>query len=549
MCRFSLVLMAVGWIWAGACQGDDALPLKTLKELKDATVFVRVGAGKPAMLRVPRGDGLPETLVKVQGGEYVSSGSGFLIKIDGDVAYLVTNDHVVSPKLHIDPSRAGSNTVRGPISPRTGRRISPGTGRPIQRATDLALPNDLVTVIFRSGTKEEQSVSAEIAATDPDRDLAVLKVTNFKTLPRPISFSESPTPVETMPLFVFGFPFGKALATSKGNPAITVGKGTVSSIRLNDKGDTAAVQIDGALNPGNSGGPIVDAQGRLMGVAVATITGSGIGIAIPPSELTKMLAGRVGKCFLTADRGEHGGRTVRIDVRLIDPLQRVKDVAFEYAPSDGTKVSLPSGKNVGSLSGGQHVQLKIDQQKAVGQFQVAATEKEEAAITFQIVYRNGDGKPSSTSPALYRIKPAAAETTAGANPSGDGTPKGSVAAKNGDPRFPADAPPVARMAIGADTKAWDDMLKVVKSEYDAKSKQISWLVEAKKDVSHGANLRGHYTVRFLDEDGAVIQSGSIEFKPDSDFKKGERFRGFLKVPTDDDTQQKAKKAIVIESRK
>jgi hypothetical protein len=79
-----------------------------------------------------------------------------------------------------------------------------------------------------------------------------------------------------MPLFAFGFPFGEALARHKGNPAITVSKGSISSLRRDDGGELAIVQIDGELNPGNSGGPVVDAQGRLVGVAVAKV-------ATPPS--------------------------------------------------------------------------------------------------------------------------------------------------------------------------------------------------------------------------------------------------------------------------
>src|SRR5438046_133142 len=84
---------------------------------------------------------------------------------------------------------------------------------------------------------------------------------------------------------------GTALSTTRGNPAVTVGKGTVSSLREDEAGEVAVVQIDGDINPGNSGGPVVDGQGRLVGIAVAKITGTRIGLAIPPSELTKMLDG------------------------------------------------------------------------------------------------------------------------------------------------------------------------------------------------------------------------------------------------------------------
>ena len=78
---------------------------------------------------------------------------------------------------------------------------------------------------------------------------------------------------ETMPVYIFGFPFGEMLATSKANPAVTIGKGTISSLREDDAGDAAVIQIDGDVNPGNSGGPVVDARGRLVGVTVAKVKG------------------------------------------------------------------------------------------------------------------------------------------------------------------------------------------------------------------------------------------------------------------------------------
>src|SRR5438552_13879343 len=97
-----------------------------------------------------------------------------------------------------------------------------------------------------------------------------------------------------MPVFILGFPFGEPLSRKVGNPGITINKGAVSSLRENDYGQMKAVQIDGAINPGNSGGPVVDEDGRLVGISVATIRGTGIGIAIAPDELARMFGGRVG---------------------------------------------------------------------------------------------------------------------------------------------------------------------------------------------------------------------------------------------------------------
>src|SRR5260370_13854932 len=130
--------------------------------------------------------------------------------------------------------------------------------------------NATISRVFWSGTRKEQSYTAKGVASDRKRDLAILKLTNCKDLAKPIDIARAPNLQETMPVYVLGFPFGNSLSTNRGNPAITIGKGSISSIRPYDRDQVALVQIDGALNPGNSGGPVVDSQGRLVGVAVAT---------------------------------------------------------------------------------------------------------------------------------------------------------------------------------------------------------------------------------------------------------------------------------------
>ena len=166
----------------------EMIPPETLTRIKDCTVFVKVKVGR-----------------------LESSGSGFVIRVEGDAVYVATNHHVVKPR------------VRG------------------SAAVGAAVPN----LVFQSGSRDEQSAQGEVLASDPSRDLAIVKVTGLKKLPTPIDFSVRPELVETMPVFTFGFPFGRMLATSHGSPAITVGRGTVSSIRRNDAGDVAIVQIDG----------------------------------------------------------------------------------------------------------------------------------------------------------------------------------------------------------------------------------------------------------------------------------------------------------------
>ena len=78
----------------------------------------------------------------------------------------------------------------------------------------------------------------------------------------------------------FGFPFGKDLSLSNDEyPNVTVSTGHITSLRK-IKGELAAIQVDAQLNPGNSGGPVLNDRGKVVGIVVAGIDGTGIDFAI-----------------------------------------------------------------------------------------------------------------------------------------------------------------------------------------------------------------------------------------------------------------------------
>jgi len=289
---------------AAAAGADDGIPPETVAAVKKATVLVRCS-----------------------GPTWKGTGSGFVVAADKGTVLVATNHHVVA----------------GPDFEKQGR-LSPAL-------LARALKDVAVTVVFDPGTPAELVVKAVPVAADPVNDLAVLRVTGLKDAPAPIPYADPPKLYETMPVYTFGFPFGDALSTSKGAPAVTVGKASVSSLRRDPDGELSVVQIDGALNPGNSGGPVVDAKGRLAGVAVATIrNGQGIGFAVPAHELARAMAGRVGGAHPTATRAD-GKTTVRVEVGLIDPTAAVRGVALHsvVVPPGGAKPDpkLPLAKHPG----------------------------------------------------------------------------------------------------------------------------------------------------------------------------------------------------------
>src|SRR5262249_31614278 len=129
-----------------------------------------------------------------------------------------------------------------------------------------------------------QSLPAEIVGKNAGDDLAMLKATGVRDVPRPIETARTPQLEETMPVLAFGFPFGEKLDPGRKNPAVTVTKGAVSSLREKN-GELEEVQLDLDLNPGNSGGPVVDEKGALIGVAVAKVSNTRIGFAVPVAKL------------------------------------------------------------------------------------------------------------------------------------------------------------------------------------------------------------------------------------------------------------------------
>lgn len=175
----------------------------------------------------------------------VGSGTAFCVKKEG---LFLTNLHVVSAKPSAD------NTV---------------------------------SLLLEPGSEQERAIQARVVNTDRENDLALLyaSVEGLTALP----LGEADTLFETMDVTAFGFPFGRGLSLDSGaSPSISVVSGRVAALRRVE-GQLRAVQIDGAINPGQSGGPIVDEEGNVVGVVVSAIPQSNVGFAIPVDTVHQFL--------------------------------------------------------------------------------------------------------------------------------------------------------------------------------------------------------------------------------------------------------------------
>ena len=199
------------------------------------------------------------------GAQFHSTGSGVLISADGHV---LTNWHVVAEQINAliyGARREVSTHVQG------------------------------IDVVIGSGELEERTLPARIVARDRKRDLAILQV-RFKPKSHLGAAEVYPLKV-AQKVWVIGFPFGDLLSESDAgleeprNPELTVSSGIITSLRHDKDGHLRAIQTDAAVNPGNSGGPMLDAAGHLIGIINARIQGGeGIGFGIPINVLHSFLS-------------------------------------------------------------------------------------------------------------------------------------------------------------------------------------------------------------------------------------------------------------------
>ena len=162
-----------------------------------------------------------------------SAGSGFIVSKDG---YILTNDHVVDS-------------------------------------------SDQVTVRLL----DRREFKAKVVGTDPNTDLAVLKIDAQNLIPAPLGSSDASRVGEWV--LAVGNPLGENLTFTVTSGIISAKGRTLALPGQSDRSIQDFIQTDAAINPGNSGGPLVSVKGEVIGVnsAIASQTGfySGYGFAIP----------------------------------------------------------------------------------------------------------------------------------------------------------------------------------------------------------------------------------------------------------------------------
>lgn len=225
-----------------------------VKESSDLTVAEAYNKVKPAVVTITASGKVSYSRFYSQDVEGI--GSGFIINEDGNV---LTNYHVIELAL----------TANG------------GTNK--------------VTVSMSDG----QEVEADIVNYDQDRDIAMLKLAEGTKVPGVAELGDSDALYVGQEVIAIGTPLGT-------NFAQTCTKGIVSGVNrsLDESTDGSAVQsesessyeyiqTDTAINSGNSGGPLINSEGQVIGINTAKLSNStsssnasieGMGFAIPIND-------------------------------------------------------------------------------------------------------------------------------------------------------------------------------------------------------------------------------------------------------------------------
>lgn len=219
---------------------------QAVKTIQDAVVSVvnyqRSSGGVSQIF----GNSLPNQANEL---EVYGEGSGAIYKKDGQFAYVVTNNHVVEGAEKLEIILANGNRVDG-----------------------------------------------ELVGSDTYSDLAVIKIASdgITTIGQ---FADSSTLTLGEPAIAIGSPLGSQYANSVTEGIVSGLSRTVTS--TNDYGETVstnAIQTDAAINQGNSGGPLINIQGQIIGINSSKITLSrsqvaveGMGFAIPSNDVIAII--------------------------------------------------------------------------------------------------------------------------------------------------------------------------------------------------------------------------------------------------------------------
>ena len=172
------------------------------------------------------------------------------------------------------------------------------------------IPSDSITVTLADGI----TMPARVVGRDPKTDLALLKVNPRKPLPA-AKFGNSDTAEVGDWVIAIGDPFGIG-------STVTAGIVSARNRNINSGDYDDFIQTDAPINRGNSGGPLFDMDGNVIGInsAIFSPSGGSVGIGFSiPSNLARQIVGQL-RQFGSARRGWIGVRIQQVTPEIAEGL-------------------------------------------------------------------------------------------------------------------------------------------------------------------------------------------------------------------------------------
>jgi S1-C subfamily serine protease len=312
-----------------------------------ADIYKREGAG--VVFVVAEGASETESPFGAPDGGGQASGSGFVVDKDGTI---ITNAHVVGD-------------------------------------------SDEVQVNFE---EDGDPVEAEVVGSDPDTDVAILKVDPDDADLQPLPLGDSSETEVGDAVVAIGNPFGYTRSVTTG---------IVSAKQRQIEAPSGfsienVIQTDASINPGNSGGPLLDAEGRVIGINSQIATGGsqgsvGIGFAVPIDTVKELLpqlkrGDEIERAFLGIEMigvTEDIARDLNLAADEGALIQRVT----EDGPADKAGLR-DGGTRLGEqLSAGGDLIVEVDGQKVADSDDVpAAIADNKPGDKVEVVFYRGDDR-------------------------------------------------------------------------------------------------------------------------------------------------------------
>ena len=263
------------------------------------------------------------------------------------------------------------------------------------------------------GFSDQRTVEARLIGSDPSTDLALLKVEVDAKALTPLALADSDDVEVGDPVVAIGNPFGLAR---------TATAGIVSAIQRELRAPNRftideVIQTDAPINSGNSGGPLIDADGRVIGVnsQIETASGAGgnvgIGFAVPSNTVKSVVAqlledGQVDRAYLGVTLQEVDSEVAEI-LRL--PAEQGVLVGAVEAGSPADKAGIEGG-DTQVVVAGQSYQIGGDMIVAIDGKDVTSVDQLREAIaahepgdTAKVTVVHADGERETLSVELGRV--------------------------------------------------------------------------------------------------------------------------------------------------